>query len=275
MDPKILKRIQTMRETKGLEKETLQKIEEARLIAQDAMDYKSLVTLYWEESLVWQHIVMNMVAEDNISGDNQGSTILADAKDKMARAGRTAYELVTKHGLDRQKPIALRFLGRICNYLNEHDKAKKHYEDALDLLDPSDKSRLELQGFMASTLIYLGEIESGLELAKNVYTMFDESDVGKKLKEEDYYVWAVWKTGIPCRVLQALQDINSPYDKQMFEEWLTKSLQDLQGKGGKTTWGDSRFQFRVDEIGKAFKLLGSLFLFFVLHSKIATFITIR
>jgi hypothetical protein len=148
-----------------------------------------------------------------------------------------------------------RFLGRLCDYKGEYNKAVEHYKKSISLYGnetaPSVRvNKLEIQGFLAYSLIKSGKTEEGLNLAQSTYKAFNESDDGIELKQADYYTWAVWISGIPLRNIEALLDENKITDrnKSWALEWINQADALLVIPQGEYTWADKTFEYRKDEI---------------------------
>ena len=251
-----LKEIQTLRETKGKEQETLSLINEA--VSQAQNDPEMLVTLDWEAALVYQHIVMNEVAKPE---SNQNQQIISDAKQKMAEHANKAHELIVANDLTDKLPLSHRFLGRVADYSKNFEEAISHYQKALELFPADSHSRLELSAFLAYSMVMIGKVDEGMDLARKTYSDFSNSDLGKSLKEKDYYAWAVWMSGIPPRQLKALQETGAPYDEEEMRFWLEETKNELENPSGKVTWADNKFQYRIDELVKS---LGALIVLLIL-----------
>lgn len=244
-----LKEIASLREMKGKEQETISMIKELLPQAEEAGDWKTVATLYWELHLVWQHCVMKEFSKPEGDRDIQD---INDGIQSMIEYAERAKEVIEEHGLEDMAGGAYRFLGRGATYAGKHEKAKEYYETAISRYSgKNERSKLEVRGFLSETLVRLGEVEQGLDLAKKTYEDFFKSDLGKKLKEDDYFVWAVWMSGIPPRMVKALQDEGVDFDKKEMKEWLLEVKKELKDPSGEVTWGDDKFQFRMDEIEAA------------------------
>lgn len=252
----LMKKISTLRETKGKEKETYELIEIAKKQALSEKDYELLTRLYWEESLVAQHECMN-----ELSKNTKEETIYTNALLKMERAALEGHKLIEQHKLDKMKGTSYRFLGNVYRYKKDYETAEKYFIEALmEYQKNDDKGTLEIRGFMAYCLIQNGEVHNGIKLALETFDNFETSEKGLILKEKDYFTWAVWKSGIIPRIIDALNETNnlvdnSEIDKKQLIEYLNKSEDILKNPQGEITWGDTAFQLRLDEIKKAKELL--------------------
>ena len=245
-----LKEIQTLRETKGKEQETLTLINDA--IPQAQNDPEMLVTLNWEASLVHQHIVMNEMAKPE---SDQNQQAISAAKEEMAEHANKAHELIVANNLTDKLPLSHRFLGRVADYSGNYEEAASHYIKALELLPADSHSRLELSALLAYSTVMTGKVDEGMMYARKTYSSFFDTDLGKSLKEKDYYMWAAWMSGIAPRQLKALQDVGVQYDVEEMRKWLEESKAELENPSGKITWADNKFQYRIDELVKSLSAL--------------------
>jgi tetratricopeptide (TPR) repeat protein len=250
-----LNQISTHREIKGQEENTLREIEEAKEVAQKQKDWKSLVKLFWEESLCAQHIAMNEMAKETPDEKK-----LNEGKKRMKKAALDAHQTIEKHSLDEMLGTSYRFLGRCYTYDGDHDGARNMYLKSIEEIQKlKDKKQiLEIKGFLADSLIRIGKVIEGIDLAIQTFDEFENSEDGRKLKEDDYFTWAVWRTGIIPRIVGALKDTKAEFDKDSINEYLEKSEQTLNEKNEKVSWGDPAFTYRRDEISKAKSILGAL-----------------
>lgn len=251
-----IEEIQTMREEKGKEQETLKEIK--NLMAKTKDDPGTLSTLNWEASLVWQHVVMNEMAKDE---SDQDTKVMKEARENMAEYAKTAHKIIVDNKLNKLG-VSYRFLGRVSDYGQDYKEALKNYGKALGELPDDSFSILEVRAFIAYSTVMNGDVDEGMDLARQVYDDFRNSDLGKKLKEDDYFVWAAWMSGIAPRQLFALKEVGAEYDKDEMKTWLTDSKEELLNPTGKATWGDDKFQFRVDELDKALSFVAALVLAF-------------
>lgn len=248
-----LKQIATLRETKGKEIQAYQLIQLTIEEAKKISDVESLTKLYWEESLVAQHEAMNEYFKNK---DIQNKTIINTAMDRMEKAGLNADKVIRENKLENMKGTSHRFLGNIYRYKKEFKKAEEEFIKAFaEYQNNNDKGTLEVRGFIAYCLIQNGDTDNGIKLATETFDDFNNSEKGKTLKEKDYFTWAVWRSGIIPRVIEALIDTKSNFDKELITKYLDESEKILKNPEGKITWGDSAFQLRLDEISKARKFL--------------------
>jgi tetratricopeptide (TPR) repeat protein len=244
-----LKEIASSREMKGQEEETLRKIDDLLPKAQEKEDYKTVATLYWESHLVWQHKVMNQKSKPE---SDQDAEAVKEGAQKMMEFAEKAKDVIEEHGFEDMAGGAYRFLGRSATYLGDHQKAKDYYETAISKYSGKNlNSKLEVNGFLAETLIRLHNFDEGLELAKTTYDDFSSSEIGQNLKEEDYFVWAVWMSGIPPRVVNALEEEGAEYNREEMKKWLEDTKKELADPSGEVTWGNGAFRLRMDEINSA------------------------
>ncbi|EKE00159.1 MAG: hypothetical protein ACD_22C00082G0002 [uncultured bacterium] len=249
-----LKTIATLRETKGKEQETLKLISEFEEETQKSKNWKILVTLNWEKALVWQHIAMSEEAKET-----PDTSIILDAISKMEDYSLGADKLINKHDLEDKKATSHRFLGQLYRYKRDYVKAEMEYTAGISIFEgKQDVSALELKGFLACTMVLNSKVDEGVALAIKTFEEFDTDPAAIKLMEEDYYKWAVWKSGIIPRLVKALWDNNIQFDKVRLDKYLQESESVITNPKVKVTWGDDKFKFRVDEIAKTRSVLEKL-----------------
>ena len=230
-----LRLVANLREQSGKESETLQEVD--RLLNSCVDDWECVARLWWEKALTYQHLVMKKI---NIEENKQ----------EMSESAMKAHEIVENNHLDNLKGDDYRFLGRVADYSKHFEEAKEYYKKALEIYLGKPRE-LEIKGFMAVVLINLGDVNGGIQLAK---TTFDEFD-NNSLKQEDYFTWAVWKSGLWPRVVKTLVARKINYNKEELLSYLERSEDILKNPQGEITWGDENFQYRIDEIKEARKSL--------------------
>lgn len=247
-----LKSIATLRETKGKENETLEKIKDLIPQVKKSKLWKELATLYWETHLVWQHKAMQEL--DKL--ENKATETVLESAEKMMEYAQKAKEVIDEYDLEDMRGGAYRFLGRAATYMGDHEKAKEYYEEAISkYYGKNEKSKLEVGAFLAEATVRLGNGQEGLEKAKQIFDDFYNSDLGRQIKQEDYFVWAVWMSGVMPRVVKALVETDQDFDRKEAAELLKKTKEELENPSEKITWGDDKFEFRIDEINAALKKL--------------------
>ncbi|HLD50737.1 hypothetical protein A3K34_03670 [candidate division WWE3 bacterium RIFOXYC1_FULL_40_10] len=244
-----ISQIASLREAKGKEQECLDKISQLLPKLAEKKLWASVAKMYWESHLVWQHTAMSELTKP-VEMRNQ--EIIANGSAKMMEFAKKAIEVIESHNIEDMFGGAYRFLGRAYTFVNDHEKAKECYETAINKYRGKDvKSKLEVSGFLADALIRLGKPIEGLHLAEKTYEEFHNSESGKNLKEEDYFTWAVWMSGIAPRVVKALLDTGIAIDKNRILSWLEKVKEELTNPTGVVRWGDPKFEFRINEIDSA------------------------
>lgn len=245
---KSLEEIAKIREQKGKENEALKIISET---IEETDDNEILAKLNWEKSLVHQHLVMN-----EKSSDIPNREIIEKEIQEMAKSALEAHRIIEDNNIEKLKATSHRFLGRTYTYKRDYLKAQEEYEKAIKFIEQKENKEqlLELNGFLAPTLLVNGKIQEGINLAIKTFNDFENLDIGKDLKEKDYYVWAVWRSGIPSRMIFAMKEAGIDIEKDKWKELLSTSEQLLNNPEGKV-WGD--FNHRLDEIKKARQILNS------------------
>ena len=250
--PSVLTEIAVEREKKGTSETLIPHIRKIRKEVEKLGDASSVVQLYQEEFLSAQHMVMEEKAkklEIKPLRTDKGLFIMENTSKEM--------EKYTKdENLDPViKARIFRFLGRYMDYNGKSEKSEDFYRKGLEYFDQSTKpeerfNRLELLGFLSFSLIKQGKTEEGINLVHQTLKDFDQSVEGKRLKENDYYAWAVWKSGIEIRTAEHLaKDKNGEYDF-LVKEFLTDAENILKMPDGNT----EVFRLRLDELQEAKKL---------------------
>ncbi|MFC1700088.1 hypothetical protein ACFLZ4_00380 [Patescibacteria group bacterium] len=249
---KSLEDIAKIREEKGKEDEALKYISEAIKEVSEKDDMETLAKLYWESSLVHQHLVMT-----EKSSDLPDENIVQKETLEMGKAALKAHKIIKENNIEDLKAISHRFLGRVNTYKGNHIRAQKEYKKSIELIRKQENKEqlLELNAFLAPTLVVNGKVQEGIDLALKTFDDFETTDMGKALKERDYYVWAAWRSGIPSRMILALQEADVEIEKEKWESILNTCENFLKNPQGET-WGD--FQFRLDEVKKSRSILEKL-----------------
>ena len=187
----LLEKIRLLREQKGKEKQALALINKSLKKGQDFV-----IELLWEEALIHQHSYMTKPSHE--------------ALQKMEGSVKTAGYFIQKFGLKNYRSRLERYLGRLNDYKGNFKDSVKNYKKAIKYarLDPFYLSEekpiwLELEGFLSYALLMSGGVEAGLSMAQKAYQNFEEKE-GRQLKTRDYPTWAIWRSGIPIRIVEGL-----------------------------------------------------------------------
>lgn len=73
-----------------------------------------------------------------------------------------------------------------------------------------------------------GKTDKGYKLGKKLFNDFELTSKGKELKKRDYYTWAVWRSGIVVRTIDAFISKKLNFDKAEFKGWIKTAEKDLQ-----------------------------------------------
>lgn len=203
--------IKTLREQKGKEKGALKVISEAL-----SFGHNFVINLFWEEALTYQHMVMNDPTDKKSIAKMEGSILIAKF-------------YIEKYKLIKWKSRLFRFLGRVGDYRGEFKKSVLNYKKALlfSKLDPEPYRSLEIKGFLSFALIMSGNVSEGYKLSIRLFNEFDDKSQGKKLKKDDYQTWAIWRSGIVIRTIEAFLNKKLNFDRKEFEKWITVTERDL------------------------------------------------
>jgi tetratricopeptide (TPR) repeat protein len=241
----ILDTIAIFREQKGKEEKTLEIIKQAIIYG-----HNFIVDLYWEEALLYQHQFM---IESNKPLIRQNKKLMSKAINKMEKVVNKAGYYIFKYKLTHWYSRLNRFLGRICDYKGDYVgsaifylKAIKQSKKDPDYLEKGYPRWLELEGFLSFSLIMMGKEKEGLKKATKTYEKFEKTKEGKELREKDYTTWAIWRSGIALRVVEAFLSRKSNIKNKDLAIWLDMAEKDISPQKETKTWSD--FKMRRDEI---------------------------
>jgi tetratricopeptide (TPR) repeat protein len=211
----IFDELKRLRETKGKEVEVLKFIKDCLNLNHDTM-----VSLFWEEALTYQHLYMN---------DSKNKKALKSMQETVL----FAKFYVEKFKLERHLSRVYRFLGRVADYTKDYKKAILHYKKAIKFvhLDPEPFRILELENFMVGSLIASGKIKVGYKKALDLYSEFLKSKTGIALKRRDYQTWGIWLSGLVIRTIDAMLSHKKIDNLAFFEKWLKEVEEMLTGDG--------------------------------------------
>lgn len=217
--------IKSLREQRGKEKETLEVINKALGYGHDFV-----INLFWEEALTYQHILMN---------DSSNHPALINMENVILQA----KFWIEKYKVTKWYSRLYRFMGRVSDYKGEFTKSTNYYKRAIKFskLDPEPFRVLELKAFLSYALIMSGRLDLGYKLGRKLSNDFESTHEGRELKKNDYYTWAVWRSGIVIRTINAFISKNITFDKKEMSEWL-KQVESELAKGD--------FSYRKAEIEK-------------------------
>lgn len=234
----ISESIGRLREQKGKEKEVLEILSKARVYGFDFV-----VNNFWELALTYQHLVMN----EDAKGDNADSKERISNLFKMEEAVKHAGYFIVRFDQEKWKHRLYRFLGRVSDYKGDYKRAINYYRRSLkcakedpEYLENKYPRWLEVMGFLSSSLIMSGEIGKGHTMARDIYEKFDTEKDALFLKQTDYSVWAIWKSGIPIRTINALIDKKVIFDKKEMLAWIADAQKILKP--------EHNFDYRLAEI---------------------------
>ena len=243
----ILDTIAALREQKGKEKQILALIRKAIIFGHDY-----IIDLFWEEATVYQHEYMIELAKPE---EERNAQKMQEALRGMEKAVKRAEFYITKYKLEHWESRLHRFWGRVFDYKGNFNESVLEYRKAIplakrdpDFIEKGYPRWLELEGFLAYSLIMSGKVDKGYLLAKKVCKKFDKSKEGVELKKKDYTTWAIWKTGVVIRTIEAVLKKKEENSSLMGEyiDWLAKAEKDLYPPKSVKTWAD--FKFRKDEV---------------------------
>lgn len=259
--PEIKMEVASLREQGGREDEAVNMAKWAREGAERLGSREDVVDLYWEEYLVVKHIVMEARDKNGLWELPLKMGGIAKGFILMRGAANKAEDYIQEHNVTSKKARSGRFLGEIAMIQKDYPTAVKHFQNSVDLFNRKEDWRdrvnaLELSGFLAEAMILSGEPERGIALARKTFLAYENED-GEKLKEDDYYTWAVWKSGCIVKAWHALLASGFPLN-QGLREGMSDVLVDAESvfnvPEGVEIWGD--FTIRKREIKAIRRELG-------------------
>jgi hypothetical protein len=245
--PQKLEEVANEREKKGTSEFLIPKIDEIRKQAEKLGEHTMVVQLYQEKFLSAQHMVMeerDKKLHANPFRAAKGILLMESSAKQMEKYEKEHHEQVDLIVGTR----VFRFLGRYADTKHQYSKSEEFYKKILSFFDSLPEvekryHRLELSGFLASSLIKQNKKE-GFDLAVKTLEDFDKSEEGIWLKENDYYTWAVWKSGVEIRTAQHFA--NKKYNKhsQIIKDWVIDADLILRMPNG----DKEQFRIRRDEL---------------------------
>jgi tetratricopeptide (TPR) repeat protein len=241
----ILEKVAKAREMVGNETKTREIIDESLGVLHD-----TVVNLYLEKVHLFQ-LVMMTERDKGKSDKNKIKKAINDWK----RALKETEQYVKLFKLKRWQSRINRYWGRWCDAIGKHIKAIEYYKKSIKSakLDPEYTDNgvprwLEIEGFLASSTIYTGRVKTGWEMSKKIYKKFDSGEAAE-LKNKDYSTWAIWKSGIPIRIGQAMRNnklLINLIDLREYKTWLDEAEKLLYPPPEVKVWVD--FNYRKNEI---------------------------
>lgn len=246
--PKLLENIGRTREKTGTSDSLIPLIHHVRDEAEKLGEKNAVLQLLQEEYLVVQHIIM----EERTKKFKANPLKVTKAIVIMESVTRT-MEKYAKENEDDLNPVlnarVFRFLGRYADLKHQYKKSEVYYRKGLLYFEQSSKTeekfnRLEFLGFISYSLIKQGKTNDGMELVQQTLKDFDESPEGEWLRENDYFTWAVWKSGIEIRTAEHIIDKNDSKRADVAKDLLQNAQNILKMPNGST----EDFRLRLDEL---------------------------
>lgn len=255
--PVILTQIGIEREKKGTSETLIPHIQNVREEAEKLGEKSTVLQLYQEEFLSAQHIVM----EEKAKRLRANPVRAAKGIFIMERTSKTMEKYAEANGENLDPAIkarVYRFLGRNADHKGQYKKSEQFYRKGLEYFDHSTKpeerfNRLEFLGFFSYSLIKQGKTEEGVSLAQQTLKDFDDSDEGKWLKENNYYTWAVWKSGIEIRITEHIIKTKDSKHSDLAETFLSDA-ENILVMPDETT---ESFRLRLDELSTTRDMMSS------------------
>ena len=240
----ISKKVMQAREIVGNQKRTVSVLDQAIDTVQDF-----IVNLYLEKASLFQLVYM----EERDKLDKGNRKLMKLALKNLEEVVDLTQKHVTANGLDRWQSRVNRFYGRVRDYQEKYDEAIDFYKRALKFakVDPEYKKEktprwLEYEAFIAYDVMKIGQTNKGLALSRALYNRFATGADGKFLKRKDYTTWAIWRTGVAIRAVEALINSGKKFDKKDALSWLAECEEILNPPKSIKTWAD--FKYRKNEI---------------------------
>jgi len=195
--------ISTIREQNGTSEVLIPQIDQLTETAMRLGDYTSAMRLIQEKYLSSQHMVMESKLKHPLRSA-RGFSLMSTSLDAM-------IDLKTQHQ-DTIDSVwsarVFRFQGRHFDLIHQYPQSEKYYRQGIRFynnLEPIEQryQSLELSGFLSFSLLKQSEFV-WYGVAQQTLSSFDKSPEGEWLKNQDYYTWAVWKSGIEIRNSGAL-----------------------------------------------------------------------
>jgi len=256
--PIILTQIGIEREKKGTSELLIPHIREVREQAEKLGEKSTVLQLYQEEFLSAQHMIM----EEKAKGLKANSLRAAKGMFIIEQTSKTMERYAEKNAEDLDPVVSarvFRFLGRYADHKGQYKKSKEYYRKGLIFFDqttkPEDRcNRLEFLGFLSFSLIKQDKTEEGIGLVQQTLKDFDESIEGIWLKENDYYTWAVWKSGIEIRTAEHVIKTKDSQHADLAKNFLSDSENILKMPDGTT----ESFRLRRDELDATKDLINKI-----------------
>jgi hypothetical protein len=259
----ILTEIAVQREKKGTSEVLIPYIRKVREEVEKLGDVTHVVQLLQEEALCGKHMIMEEISKGLKGNLFKTATRAIKGLWIMKKTSNAMKGYLGRKGLDPVTEARIfRFLGRHEDEKEMFKRSEPYYRKGLEYFNQSDKieeryNRLEFLGFLSFSLIKQGKAkkDEGIELAKQTLKDFDESDEGKWLRENNYYAWAVWKSGIELRTAEHIFKKKDVKNADLAKILLTDSENILRMPDGAT----ESFRLRLDELNATKELVKSKF----------------
>jgi hypothetical protein len=137
-------------------------------------------------------------------------------KSKINQGVAQAESLITQHAdHPGMEEIAARhglFVGKMFMADKQYGQAIKAFDLSIEKLPKSihPENVLELHGMKAEALVMNDQVRAGIELGFNTFNDYENSELGKKLKNEvDESRWVIWRSGCILKLVNALTSTRS------------------------------------------------------------------
>lgn len=248
----ILVQVNQLSTQKGVSGVAIPYLEEAIAKAAGINEFSGAMELTQVKFIFAQHVVMEEIARKL----NASPKEIVKGRTEMRKSIEQMHDQIEKNGNDISlllKARVYRFEGKYLEASLQFAKAEKAYKKGLVYFESSDKieekyNKLEFQAFISHTQLMQplrpGKINEGLEMASKTLDDFDNSEEGKWLKENNYYMWAVWKSGHEIRIAKDMKRFHLKSNLISPEGMISDAKKILVMPNGST----SEFGHRLDEL---------------------------
>jgi hypothetical protein len=247
----VLTQIGQEREKWGAAETVIPRIRMVREEAAKLGDKSAVLQLYQEEFLSGQHMLM----EERAKKFKANPLRVAKGIFLMETTSRTMERYQQSNEADLDPMVSARvnrFLGKYTDLKGNFGKSEEHYRTGLIHFETEQAPekrfpRLEFSGFLSYAILKQGRTQEGVALATATLTDFDQSEEGIWLKENNYYAWAVWKSGIEIRTAEYLLKKK----KNEYGETARAYLVDAEAILKTPEGDDETFRIRIAELEHA------------------------
>lgn len=203
--------VSRLREQPGQNTDTLGLIRGLREEARRLGLHGYVVDLYWEECLMAKHMFNDNPQDSSAVSIFKTAAIAADG-------------YIEKFNVGSKRIRSGRFVGEAAMLEGDYEEAisvlrRTVLQFETDVNPEQRVNALELRGFLSEAFIRSGKAQKGIKTGIKTFEDFNKG-LGLSLKKRDYYVWAVWKSGIVIKMWNAILDMGVELDESERKELL-------------------------------------------------------